>query len=76
MDVVDVNILVLGPPPRTDCLRRKVAALIHRMLTESNPRPRYLVGRDAHVAAVVARLPERLRARLVAGHAAGGAAHG
>jgi len=48
-----------GLPPE------EVAALIARVLTERNPRPRYLVGRDARVLAVVARLPERLRARLI-----------
>lgn len=44
-----------------------VAGVITRALTTRNPRPRYLVGRDAHIAAMVARLPDRLRYRLTAG---------
>jgi NAD(P)-dependent dehydrogenase (short-subunit alcohol dehydrogenase family) len=47
------------PPPRA-------AAVIVKALTAADPRPRYLVGMDAHVAAVVARLPHRLRYRLTA----------
>jgi len=47
------------PPPRA-------AAVIVRALTAANPRPRYLVGTDAHAAAVVAELPYRLRYRLTA----------
>ncbi|MFQ6172961.1 SDR family NAD(P)-dependent oxidoreductase [Oryzobacter sp. R7] len=43
-----------------------VAAVIARALTARNPRPRYLVGRDAKVAAVVAKLPFRLRYRVTA----------
>jgi NAD(P)-dependent dehydrogenase (short-subunit alcohol dehydrogenase family) len=43
-----------------------VAAVIVKALTASNPRPRYLVGRDAHVLATVAALPNRLRYRLTA----------
>jgi NAD(P)-dependent dehydrogenase (short-subunit alcohol dehydrogenase family) len=38
----------------------KVAAVVARALAARRPRARYLVGRDAHVAAVVARLPDRL----------------
>ncbi len=47
------------PPPRA-------AAVIVKALTAANPRPRYLVGPDAHAAAVVAQLPHRLRYRLTA----------
>jgi NAD(P)-dependent dehydrogenase (short-subunit alcohol dehydrogenase family) len=43
----------------------KVAAVVARALTVQRPRARYLVGRDAHIAAMVARLPDRLRDRLV-----------
>jgi NAD(P)-dependent dehydrogenase (short-subunit alcohol dehydrogenase family) len=46
-----------------------VAAVIVRALIESRPRPRYLVGRDALAASVVARLPFRLRYRLTAARA-------
>ena len=35
-------------------------------LTAGSPRPRYLVGRDAQIAAAVARLPFRLPYRLTA----------
>jgi NAD(P)-dependent dehydrogenase (short-subunit alcohol dehydrogenase family) len=49
-----------GLPPR------RAAAVIVRALTAANPRPRYLVGPDAHAAAVVAELPYRLRYRLIA----------
>jgi NAD(P)-dependent dehydrogenase (short-subunit alcohol dehydrogenase family) len=47
------------PPP-------EAAAVIVRALTAPRPRPRYLVGRDALVASVVARLPFRLLYRLTA----------
>ncbi|HEX4061415.1 MAG TPA: SDR family oxidoreductase [Streptosporangiaceae bacterium] len=47
------------PPPRA-------AAIVIKALTTPNPRPRYLVGPDAHAAAVVAQLPHRLRYRLTA----------
>ena len=47
------------PPPRA-------AAVVVKALTAPNPRPRYLVGPDAHAAAVVAQLPHRLRYRLTA----------
>ena len=40
--------------------------MIVRALTAANPRPRYLVGPDAHAGAVVAELPYRLRYRLTA----------
>jgi NAD(P)-dependent dehydrogenase (short-subunit alcohol dehydrogenase family) len=44
----------------------RAAAAIVKALTAANPRPRYLVGPDAHAAAVVAQLPYRLRYRLTA----------
>jgi NAD(P)-dependent dehydrogenase (short-subunit alcohol dehydrogenase family) len=43
----------------------RVAAVVARALTARRPRARYLVGRDARIAAMVARLPDRLRDRLV-----------
>jgi NAD(P)-dependent dehydrogenase (short-subunit alcohol dehydrogenase family) len=43
-----------------------VAQVVLAALTADKPRPRYLVGRDARVAAAVARLPFRLRYRLTA----------
>ena len=46
-----------------------VADVITKAMTTNNPRPRYLVGRDAHIAAVIARLPDRLRYRLTAAKA-------
>ena len=46
-----------------------VAGVITTALTTDHPRPRYLVGRDAHIAALVARLPHRLRYRLTAARA-------
>lgn len=49
-----------GLPPQ------RAAKVIVKALTTRNPRPRYVVGTDAHVAAVVARLPYRLRYRLTA----------
>jgi len=49
-----------GLPPEA------AAAVIVRALTEPRPRPRYLLGRDALTASVVARLPFRLRYRLTA----------
>jgi NAD(P)-dependent dehydrogenase (short-subunit alcohol dehydrogenase family) len=42
-----------------------VAKVIEHALTARRPRTRYLVGRDARIASVVARLPDRLRNRLV-----------
>ncbi len=42
------------------------AAVIARALTDPRPRPRYLVGRDALAASMIARLPYRLRYRLTA----------
>lgn len=49
-----------GLPPQ------RVARVVVKALTASRPRPRYLVGPDAHAASVVARLPYRLRYRLTA----------
>ncbi len=46
-----------------------VADVITRALTTRRPRPRYVVGRDAQVAALVARLPYRLQYRLTAARA-------
>lgn len=43
-----------------------VASVITKAMTSGNPRPRYLVGRDAQIAALIARLPDRLRYRLTA----------
>jgi NAD(P)-dependent dehydrogenase (short-subunit alcohol dehydrogenase family) len=51
---------VTGLPPD------RVAQVVMTALTTERPRPRYLVGRDAQIAAVVARLPFRLRYRLTA----------
>jgi NAD(P)-dependent dehydrogenase (short-subunit alcohol dehydrogenase family) len=44
----------------------RAAQVVLKALTATNPRPRYLVGPDAHAAAVVAQLPHRLRYRLTA----------
>lgn len=44
----------------------RAAQVVVKALTTGNPRPRYLVGPDAHAAAVVAQLPHRLRYRLTA----------
>ncbi len=41
----------------------EVAKVVVRALTARRPRPRYLVGTDARIAAVVALLPDRLRDR-------------
>jgi NAD(P)-dependent dehydrogenase (short-subunit alcohol dehydrogenase family) len=49
-----------GLPPEA------VATVIATALSARRPRPRYLVGRDARVAALVTRLPDRLRERLLA----------
>lgn len=49
-----------GRPPST------AAKVILRALTRRNPRPRYLVGLDAQFAAMLARLPFRLKYRLTA----------
>jgi NAD(P)-dependent dehydrogenase (short-subunit alcohol dehydrogenase family) len=45
----------------------QVAAVVARALTVRRPRARYLVGVDARVTAMVARLPDRLRDRLILG---------
>jgi NAD(P)-dependent dehydrogenase (short-subunit alcohol dehydrogenase family) len=44
----------------------RAARAVVKALTIANPRPRYLLGTDAHAAAVVAQLPHRLRYRLTA----------
>jgi NAD(P)-dependent dehydrogenase (short-subunit alcohol dehydrogenase family) len=44
----------------------EAATVIVRALTARHPRPRYLVGRDALVASIVARLPYRVLYRLTA----------
>ena len=49
-----------GAPPR------QVARAIVREVEAPRPRPRRLVGRDAHLAAAIAVLPGRLRDRLLA----------
>lgn len=49
-----------GLPPRN------AARVIVKALTARSLRPRYLVGADAHVAAMIARLPYRLRYRVIA----------
>ena len=43
----------------------QVAAVVVRALTVRRPRARYLVGVDARITAIVARLPDRLRDRLI-----------
>jgi NAD(P)-dependent dehydrogenase (short-subunit alcohol dehydrogenase family) len=49
----------------------QVAAVVARALTVRRPRTRYLVGTDARVAAMVARLPDRVRDRLVLSQSGG-----
>lgn len=44
----------------------RLAHLIRRILTAANPKPRYLIGREAVVLAFLALLPARRRARLIA----------
>jgi NAD(P)-dependent dehydrogenase (short-subunit alcohol dehydrogenase family) len=44
----------------------RAAAVIVKAMTARNPRPRILIGPDAHIASVIARLPFRLRYRLTA----------
>ncbi len=51
----------------------EVAKVVARALIVRRPRPRYLVGTDARIAAVVALLPDRLRDRLVLGQSAAAA---
>ena len=53
----------------------QVAAVVAKALTSRRPRTRYLVGTDARVAALVARLPDRVRDRLVLSQS-GGAGQG
>jgi NAD(P)-dependent dehydrogenase (short-subunit alcohol dehydrogenase family) len=53
----------------------QVATVVARALTVRRPRTRYLVGTDARIAAMVARLPDRLRDRLILSQS-GGAARG
>ena len=43
-----------------------VAKVVEHALTASRPKARYLVGRDAHLRALVERLPTRLRDRVLA----------
>jgi NAD(P)-dependent dehydrogenase (short-subunit alcohol dehydrogenase family) len=51
----------------------QVASVVARALTVRWPRARYLVGTDARITAVVARLPDRLRDRLVLSQSGGAA---
>jgi NAD(P)-dependent dehydrogenase (short-subunit alcohol dehydrogenase family) len=43
-----------------------VAKAVAHALSSSRPKPRYLVGRDAHIRAWIERLPTRLRDRVLA----------
>jgi NAD(P)-dependent dehydrogenase (short-subunit alcohol dehydrogenase family) len=52
-----------GLPPE------RVAKVVREALTARRPRPRYLVGTDAHVGALLARLSLRLARRLTAARA-------
>ena len=45
---------------------QRAARIIVAALTATNPRPRYLIGADARIAALAARLPYRLRYRVTA----------
>jgi hypothetical protein len=49
----------------------QVAAVVARALTVRRPRARYLVGTDARITAIVARLPDRLRDRLILSQSGG-----
>jgi NAD(P)-dependent dehydrogenase (short-subunit alcohol dehydrogenase family) len=49
----------------------QVAVVVARALMVRRPRARYLVGTDARVAAMVARLPDRLRDRLILSQSGG-----
>jgi NAD(P)-dependent dehydrogenase (short-subunit alcohol dehydrogenase family) len=51
----------------------RVAAVVARALTVHRPRARYLVGTDARITAIVARLPDRLRDRLILSQSRGAA---
>lgn len=48
-----------GIPPE------RVAEVVEKALSVSNPRARYLVGRDAQIAARIAMLPARVKDRLL-----------
>jgi NAD(P)-dependent dehydrogenase (short-subunit alcohol dehydrogenase family) len=50
---------------RTGIAPEAVARVIATALTTPRPRTRYLVGREAKIAAVIATLPDRLRDRLI-----------
>lgn len=45
---------------------QRAASVIVKALTSRNPRPRYLVGTDARIAAQIAQLPARVRYRFTA----------
>jgi hypothetical protein len=49
----------------------QVATVVARALTVRRPRTRYLVGTDARITAMVARLPDRLRDRLILSQSGG-----
>jgi NAD(P)-dependent dehydrogenase (short-subunit alcohol dehydrogenase family) len=51
----------------------QVASVVARALTVRRPRARYLVGTDARITAIVARLPDRLRDRLILSQSGGAA---
>jgi NAD(P)-dependent dehydrogenase (short-subunit alcohol dehydrogenase family) len=51
----------------------QVATVVARALTVRRPRARYLVGTDARITAIVARLPDRLRDRLILSQSGGAA---
>jgi NAD(P)-dependent dehydrogenase (short-subunit alcohol dehydrogenase family) len=51
----------------------QVAMVVARALTVRRPRTRYLVGTDARITAMVARLPDRLRDRLILSQSGGAA---
>jgi NAD(P)-dependent dehydrogenase (short-subunit alcohol dehydrogenase family) len=50
---------------RTGIPPEAVARAITHALTATRPRTRYLVGRDAQIAALIARLPDRAKDRLI-----------
>jgi NAD(P)-dependent dehydrogenase (short-subunit alcohol dehydrogenase family) len=49
----------------------QVATVVAQALTVRRPRARYLVGTDARITAMVARLPDRLRDRLILSQSGG-----
>jgi NAD(P)-dependent dehydrogenase (short-subunit alcohol dehydrogenase family) len=51
----------------------QVATVVARALTVRRPRTRYLVGTDARITAMVARLPDRLRDKLILSQSGGAA---